>query len=91
MLKMAILYGRYSKYFKDERYLTYLGVSCNFILLNTSNKHSFLLIYNFLLVSATTIWLREQQFELLCQSDEQINLGQHCAIAYFLLNLKANI
>lgn len=38
---------------------------CNFILFTTNNKHPFLLIYNFFLVSATAMWLREQQFELL--------------------------
>lgn len=64
---------------------------CNFILLNTNNKHPFLLIYNFLLVSATAMWLREQQFELLWQLDEQINLEQHGTIAYLWLKLKASV
>lgn len=66
MLKTAILYGRYSNYFKDERFSAYLGVFINFILPNT-NKESFLFIYIysfiiFFLVSATTIRLGEQQF-----------------------------
>lgn len=58
----------------DERYPTCVGASGNFIVLNTDKKHSFLLIYNFLLVSAPVIWSREPQFKLLCQLDEQIGL-----------------
>lgn len=69
----------------------YSGVSlCNFILLNTNNKDSFLLIYSFLLVSATKIWSREQQFELLCQLNQQIDLELHGAYIYPWLLLELN-
>ena len=92
MLKTSTLYRRYSNYFKGERYSMYSGISlCNFILLNTNNTDCFLFIYSFLLVSATKIWSREQQFELLCQLNQQIDLELHGAYIYPWLLLELNL